>query len=160
MTNSTALEQALFKNRQKQAFEKLRPTLPLKDDLALADYSTSRLLDQNVRSHLATRRPTGDGQLLETSDLGSLEEAVREYFSANSGTRYYLFILRAPEIGALSVSADQASQHAVELLLLDGDAVYGCSEDTRDVVSLDRTEKDDGTVVFEFFRFRVPVSGD
>lgn len=160
MTRSAALEKALFKNRQKHALEKLRPTLPLlDDDFALADYSTSLVLDQRIRGQLAERRPTSDGELLVTSDLGSFEAVVREHFTEKNRTKYYVFMSHTPEMGALVLSALQVAQHAVELLLVDGDALYGCSEDTHDVVSLDRTVGDDETITYEFFRIQIPRSG-
>lgn len=149
---SPALEEALFKNRQRPAVDKLQSKLPWLTDAVFADYATSRSLDKLVRSKLEQHRPSRNGELLVTQDLVAFERALSEFFEARPEKAFYLFMFHWPEAGAMRLASAQLADHGGELLLFDGDAVYGCDEEQNEIVSLDRTVESASCTILEFFR--------
>jgi hypothetical protein len=156
---SPQLEAALVKNRKRLALERLRAEASwvLDSIQQTAAAGVSRELDLVIRRELAVRRPRADGYLLVTREQSQFENEMRSFFAVRSTTDFSVFLCHWSDAGALELRGDTLAHLSLNLLLFDGDAVYGCDAARSEVFSIDRTIETDDRVLWEFFHFMTPA---
>jgi hypothetical protein len=154
------LREALQRNRQRLAFERLTADAPwlAREVLDVVAADESATLDAEIRTVLARTRPEERGELVVSRSSDAFGRAVLAYFECRRESRFCTFLAHWQEAGGLVLDATYLGRHLSELLALDGDTVYGCNEGFGEVFAADRTVDDEG-VTFEFFTVDLPAGG-
>jgi hypothetical protein len=148
----TALKEAIERNRQRLAFDQLAAQAPwlVREAADVMPAERSQKLDAELRGLLGRLRPQKQGELLVTHDLDTLCQAVFDRFESLLQVRFNVFLAHWVSAGAIILEGTYLRHHICDLLVFDGDTVYGCTEDNGEVFAVDRSVFADG-VTFEMF---------